>query len=330
MNRVLVTGVGGGVGQSIIKSLHGSDYEVVGSDCDELAAGLHAVGTAYRIPPVDDPAYVDRLIEICQEEDCRLCFPGLDLELALLAGRREQFLSAGIQLVVSDPDVIAVCDDKLATAAFLHSNGFPSPMTVPYTDDVDPTWFPFVLKPQRGGSRSAGVFVVTDRRQLDAVHPWIDPENCVIQEYLEGDEYTCGIVNLGGSCFGPIAMRRILRAGDTYRAFVIRDEAIEDHVRSLARALRGYGACNVQLRLRGGVPVVFEINARCSGTTAARALAGFNEPKMIADNLLLGLEPQYEIREISVVRYWNELVLQPDRLSDLAAGIRVSGKFRPL
>ena len=37
---VLVTGVGGGVGQSIIKALSQSSFEVVGVDADEMASGL--------------------------------------------------------------------------------------------------------------------------------------------------------------------------------------------------------------------------------------------------------------------------------------------------
>ena len=43
---VLVTGVGGGVGQSIIKALADSDFVVVGADADELACGLQAVSVA--------------------------------------------------------------------------------------------------------------------------------------------------------------------------------------------------------------------------------------------------------------------------------------------
>ena len=42
MNTVLITGVGGGVGQSIIKCLQGSDLRVIGADSDPTAAGLHA------------------------------------------------------------------------------------------------------------------------------------------------------------------------------------------------------------------------------------------------------------------------------------------------
>ena len=35
----------------------------------------------------------------------------------------------------------------------------------------------------------------------------------------------------------------------------------------------------------------------------------FNEPKMIADYLLKNIEPTYNIKELTILRYWNELVV---------------------
>lgn len=120
-------------------------------------------------------------------------------------------------------------------------------------------------------------------------------------------------------------MRRILRDGDTYKAFVERNPRIETHVREVVEALRPFGACNVQLRLKDVAPHVFEINARSSGTTAARVLAGFNEPKSIADYLLRQIEPSFTIREITVLRYWQELAVANDRIEQLTQHRRLTG-----
>ena len=69
--------------------------------------------------------------------------------------------------------------------------------------------------------------------------------------------------------------------------------------------------------MRDGIPYVFEINARCSGTTASRTLCGFNEPKMIADFLLKGIEPVFEIKEKTILRYWKELVVDNENVEQL-------------
>jgi carbamoyl-phosphate synthase large subunit len=109
-------------------------------------------------------------------------------------------------------------------------------------------------------------------------------------------------------------MRRVLRDGDTYKAFVENNPQLAAHIKTVAEALKPFGACNFQLRMKGGEPYIFEINARHSGTTYSRTLAGFNEPLMIADYLLCGKTPVYRIREISILRYWQELPVENLRI----------------
>jgi carbamoyl-phosphate synthase large subunit len=319
---LLVTGVGGGIGQSILKSLAGTRYSCIGMDADSLAAGLYATAVAYQGARSSEPAQLDRLLAVCKTEGCSLLYPGVESELPLLAANMERFVISGVQPVVSSPEVIDICDDKLETATFLQSHGFRAPATssiasLPHCE------FPLVLKPQKGGAGSQTTFVVRNRKELDSALQQVDPANCVAQEYVEGDEFTCGTVNLGGCCRGVIVMRRTLRAGDTYKAFVVRDATIENYVRDVADALQPFGACNFQLRVRDGAPYIFDINARCSGTTHARSLAGFNEPLMISDYLLHGIEPTFDIREIVILRYWRELVVQPDTIASLVSRGRV-------
>jgi carbamoyl-phosphate synthase large subunit len=120
-------------------------------------------------------------------------------------------------------------------------------------------------------------------------------------------------------------MRRILRDGDTYKCFVERNPSINEAVERIIAALKPTGGCNVQLRLKDGAPYIFEINARCSGTTASRALAGFNEPIMIADYILHGKTPTYSISDISVLRYWKELVVGNERINQLKQTGQICG-----
>ena len=132
----------------------------------------------------------------------------------------------------------------------------------------------------------------------------------VAQELIEGPEYTCGTLTLDRRCQGAITLRRTLRDGDTYKAFVERHEELEAFVTQVIDALKPFGPCNVQPRLRDGVPYIFEFNGRCSGTTYCRALAGFNEPQMIADFLIHGRTPSFTIKPLTILRYWKELVVE--------------------
>ena len=127
-----------------------------------------------------------------------------------------------------------------------------------------------MLKPRRGGTRTRGVFVAQTEPELERCRSRVNPESYVAQELIEGDEYTCGSVTLDGRCHGTIVMRRILRDGDTYKAFVVTDERLHALVKAVAEALGPVGPCNVQLRVRDGTPYVFEINARCPEPPPAR------------------------------------------------------------
>ena len=320
-NRIAVSGVGGGVGQSVLKSLRDTDYEVIALDGEPLAVGLYAAKTSHIIPYATAPNYIEKLLEICKAEGCALLFPGLDAELPILSKAIDRFTAIGTQVVVSSPEVVAVADNKLLTYTKLSEYGVSVPMTVDMSQKngtEEPVPYPFILKIKEGGARSQDVHVIKDQASWQSlIASNIDLRIFVAQQYIEGDEYTCGSINLDGECKGVIVMRRILRDGDTYKCFSEKNPVIESEVRKIMAAIKPFGACNVQLRLQDGKPYVFEINARCSGTTAARALCGFNEPEMIADYLLSHKEPTYEIKEQTILRYWKELVVANEQVDTL-------------
>src|SRR3989344_748146 len=320
--RIAVTGAGGGVGQSIIKALHGTDYEVVALDGEVLGAGLYATTRSHVIPYANSPKFIYKLLEICKTEDCKFLFPGLDAELPALSKAAKQFEDVVTHVVISSPDVIAQSDDKLKTYEILNKNGLAVPHTVDMSEVVDEgatlPIYPFILKKREGGARSKDTYLIKDEKSFKNVsQSRINLSEFVAQEYIDGDEYTCGTVNLDGDCQGVIVMRRILRDGDTYKCFSVKNEAIESYVRKIMAIIKPFGACNVQLRLKNNQPYAFEINARCSGTTAARALCGFNEPKMIADYLLFKKKPEFNIVEQTVLRYWKELVVGNSTVTEL-------------
>ena len=294
--NIAVTATGGGVGQSIIKALKGH-YKVIALNSDPLGAGLYMADKYRIIPNATDDNYIPEIIRICKEEEIDLLFPGMDCELFKLSGH------VG---VVSDLNVIKIADDKYLTQKFLMDNGLPFIRTNRYSV-IAKVWnldYPCILKPQKGGARSKDVYKLNSQEDMPDN---IDMTKYVMQEYIEGDEYTCGTVYLD-EYRGCIVMRRILRDGDTYKAFVERNSVIEDLCETICNIIKPFGAFNIQLRMKDGVPYVFEFNARCSGTTAMRALAGFNEPLMIADYLLKFEDPEFDIKEMTILRYWNEII----------------------
>lgn len=302
-----------------MKALYNTDYEIVGIDGENHATGLYAVPVSYKIPYASSPDYIGRLMELMKKEGCSMMFPGLDAELPKLAAHREQFQKEGLTLVVSSPEVVEISDNKLLTSRFLEEAGLPAPQTCDYSNILDGSAsmsFPFILKPKKGGTRSKNVFLVKKQEDLDTLQH-LSPEEFIAQEYIEGDEYTCGSVSFDGECFGVIIMRRILRDGDTYKCYVEFNPVIEEAIHRVIRHLKPFGPLNIQLRMKNGQPYIFELNARCSGTTAARAISGFNEPAFIADYLTTGKKPEFEIKKTTIFRYWKEFVADDAMLENI-------------
>lgn len=319
MYNIAVSGVGGGVGQGILKSLEGLGYNLIALDGEVLAAGLYAAPTSYVIPYASHPNYISTLLEICEKEKISILFPGLDAELMPLSLNKEAFAKIGTTVIVSSSAVVKISDDKQQTYDELTKAGVIIPYTAPLAEaNLSALSFPVIIKQKVGGARSKNVYIIKDKEQWEAVlNTIVDKNDFIVMDYIEGDEYTCGTINLQDTCKGVIVMRRILRDGDTHKCFSEINPTIESAVRKVVESIKPFGACNVQLRVKNGIPYVFEINARCSGTTASRTLCGFNEPKMIVEYLLQGIEPSFKIEEKTILRYWNEKVVENDLVIEL-------------
>jgi carbamoyl-phosphate synthase large subunit len=319
--KIAVSGVGGGVGQSIIKALYETDYQIVGLDGETTATGLYAVPKGYHIPYACNEQFIPRLTKVLRDERCSLMFPGMDAELPKLAANKALIEEhSGTCVVVSRPEVVEIADNKLLTTYFLEKIGLPAPRThvlMQVLGGAAHIDFPFIIKPMSGGARSKDVHKINSARDLERWLPTIEPAEFVAQEYIEGDEYTCGTVSFDGECLGTITMRRILRDGDTVKSFVEFNPAIDKVLRQVLAELRPFGPMNIQLRMREGIPYIFEVNARCSGTTAARAISGFNEPRIVADFLLHGKRPEFQIKKTTIFRYWKELVIDEQCLQTM-------------
>lgn len=319
--KVMVTGAGALLGQGILRSLLGStlpDLDLVAVDPSPLSAGLYWVPTRALVPMAKDPAYLDAFEALLRDHRPDAVLIGTDVELALLAAHKEALEQRySTWIVVASPKVVGIADDKWLTFQFLREHGFPAPAScLPGDEDalIASVGFPLVVKP-RVGARSIGMSVVRSR---DALRRAVEGlEAPVIQECVasDADEYTAGTLTFDGRCDASIVMRRDLRDGNTFRAYVEPYPELNETVQRMAVALKAYGPANFQFRLDGDQVKVFEINARFSGTTPLRRLAGFNEVEMVLRKVILG-EPiaQPPVERMTLLRYFTETVVRPDQL----------------
>ena len=330
--KVAVTGVGGGVGQSIMKALTISslDIEIIAVDVQPLSAGLFRAAEAVVLPKPETAGGLEEWAHFMKDRQVDALIPGSDHELLALASVREEWNSLGVcQVLVSDLDLVNSCRDKALTGQLLECRGIPTPKSCwDVSLDGAVSWassngYPVMIKP-RDGFGSRNVHVAEDEEELSFY--FRRTPNPMLQEYLsldgEVDEFTCSVfVDSEGNPIGTFMARRDLSGGATYRAEVNFWPDIHELLMEIGSALRPRGVLNVQLRQTKRGPIPFELNIRCSGTSAIRAHFGYNEPDMLLRHYVLGekLAPP-ETRVGYALRYWNEVFLEDVSLEDLRQG----------
>jgi|TARA_B100000315_G_scaffold257248_1_gene305495 carbamoyl-phosphate synthase large subunit len=315
-----VTCVGSVIGQGIIKSIKASSLsgvcEITGFEYLEDTVGSYWVNRTYIMPDilktdVSDEYYMEILLDRIKKHKIQFLLIGMGFELAMMAVYRDQILKeTGCTVVVSTPDTIELANDKYKTFQFLKDNRLPHPSTWLPNQKLE-ICYPAVIKP-RIGTHSRGVSIIQNKDQLGSQIPNI--QNPMIQELVgtDGKEYTCGVLFLDGEIKTQICLRRYLRDGNTSIAYHHSNTPgiIYAYLRDVTKKLRPFGPCNYQLRLdKEGIPKLFEVNARFSGSTFMRTLFGLNEVEYMIKYLLDVDLPKYKLVFGKVIRYPEDLLI---------------------
>lgn len=316
---MLVLGVGGNVGQGILKALALSalPWRVVAACINSLSLGLYRADLALVSPRASDPEFLPWLERTCREERVDAVLSGAEPVLEALARAAPALHErTGALCLVSRPEVLEVGQDKLRTARWLEHHGLAHPRSASADDPgavaalLAEVGLPLVVKPRRGKG-AQDVAVVRSEHELEAL---AGRAGFLVQEWLpDGVEFTAGaMVDRDGRVRGTVVMRRELSGGTTVRGELGDFPEVRAHTEAIAAQLRPTGPLNAQLRLREGLPVAFELNVRFSGTTPARARAGYNEVEAALRHYLLGEELSLpEATRGTMLRYWNEMYV-PD------------------
>jgi carbamoyl-phosphate synthase large subunit len=238
--------------------------------CDlrpEWSSACQLADSAYSVPPATDPSYVTAVYDICMEHGVGLVVPTIDPELAPLSAARARFAACGIEISISDPDVVMIAGDKLATAATLAGCGVPTPRsgTLDAVRNAPQDWtWPMIVKP-RHGSAGRGIHCAASAAEL----PSYEQEPMMAQELLVGEEWTVNIfVSNDGVLRATVPHCRLsVRAGEVEKGVTRRVAIFDTIARQLVACLQGVrGAlCFQAMMAADGTVSVFEINARFGG-----------------------------------------------------------------
>ncbi len=313
--NVLVSGVGGDVGQGVIKALERSnlDLNIYKICVFEDSSFLHLDDKSFIAPFAADDSYIDYLITLMNKLKIDIFFPTVDSEIMKISKNKkilEECTDA--KVFVGDEEKVSICDDKYETFKFLKKHNFHTPKTIIPNSFVEVERFveevgiPFVVK-KRWDNGAKNFHILKD---IDESRIFIGDEDFIFQEYLndEEGEFTCGVY-LGEDyeVKGVVILKRELKCGSTYKARRVIDESLQKDIEGVAKKL-GLKYLNIQARKIGGKFYIFEFNGRLSGTTATVSRV-FNAPEMAVRELVLNERVErVENNELFVMmRYQEEL-----------------------
>lgn len=278
--------------------------KVCAANSEGDSAALKAADEAVVTPLIHDASYISFLLQYCRKNKVTAVIPLFDIDLPVLSKHRKEFEQIGTRVLVSDPEVIDICNDKWKMYQFLAKNGFDVLPTFIYIQDAlrairkGKAHFPFIIKP-RWGMGSLSVYEAENEKELEILYEKARREvfNCylkyesmtdrtnsiLIQEKVQGWEY--GLDNIsdlkGNYCITVVKKKEGMRAGETDCATVVNIPELTEFGKRLAAAAKHIANMDIDLVISDDKKYVLDMNARFGGGYPFSHEAGVNLPLAI-------------------------------------------------
>lgn len=287
------------------KEVLGNDGKVYVCNSDDKSIAFKYADKKVISPLIYDKNYIPFLVEYCQKNRIDIVISLFDIDLLMLARHKKEFEEIGTKVIVSDPQIIEVCNDKWKTYNFLKDNGFHTPLSflnmreVIEKIEIGKMRYPIIVKP-RYGCGSISVAIAYDEEDLqyltkkaneDIENSYLKYESAVTdnkviyQECLKGQEYGADIINdLNGETKNVIIRKKLaMRSGETDIAQLVDEQVVRDTLVKLGQVTKHIANMDCDIFLVDGVPYVLEMNARFGGGYPFSHMGGCNLPKAIVD-----------------------------------------------
>lgn len=251
---------------------------IIGVDSNPNTPDRHLVDTFHTLPPVDSPAYQERLDEICRKESVDVILPQSE---SICPGiDKGDFLTLFRDLNLPCPDYHVATDAK-SLAAGIEALGYPdrsliikpshlwgSRGTYLLSETLDPDTL-FTARP--------GLPTLTRAQILDTAARATTLPKLLVMEYLPGTEYTVDAFIGKKAAVAIPRIRTEIFAGVAFETELDFRVDLTDWTLRAGRALNLTGFFGMQFRCNAaGIPMPLECNPRIQGTTIASLFSGVN------------------------------------------------------
>ena len=273
---VLVTAIGGDIGQTYAKSITGEEFVIMGCDVNAWPGEHSVLQQFFRVPSASNSGeYLESIKSIVEKAQVDIVVPISEPEIKAFHESREIWSSWNVKVLINNSCILDHFLDKYKTAMYLRSIGIKVPETFLLDEYQGELSFPAIVK-SRTGCGSRNVWKVESDIDLTYCKQKSDG-NFLIQECIgtPDQEYTTGIFS-DGTNVSSITFKRKLGLGSLSVEVELVDDPFLEHMARIIAAQTGLvGAINVQSRLDRDEFIPFEINPRFSSTVGFRKHFGF-------------------------------------------------------
>lgn len=287
------------------KEVLGNNGKVYVSNSDDKSIAFKYADEKVISPLIYDKDYIPFLLDFCKKNTIDILISLFDIDLLILARNKKRFEEIGTRVIVSDPQIVEICNDKWKTYLFLKGNGFYAPVSFLNIHEViaeiaaGKMDYPIVVKP-RYGCGSISVAIAYDEEDLryltkkaneDIANSYLKYESAITenkvlyQECLKGQEYGADIINdLQGTTRNVIVRKKLaMRSGETDIAELVDESSIKGVLEKLGNITRHIANMDCDVFLVDGIPYILEMNARFGGGYPFSHMGGCNLPKAIVE-----------------------------------------------
>jgi carbamoyl-phosphate synthase large subunit len=301
--KLLLSGLGGSLFPYLHEQLK-DKYDLYYVDSDESLVELYRDYHFYPAPLVTSAIYMPFIEELISTHGIEVYIPLIDEEIPLAHEIKRR--NPALTLVSPELSFCELALRKDLLMKQLHR------LDISHIESCDGREFqwkdqPSVFVKPVSGRGSRGIRHICSEEELKAYYilERIRPENVLIQSYIEGTEYTVGVVSNRFDETIYINSRKILKKrGITIKAVTENNLFIDVVAKKVVQKLKPRGPINIQLFLTPENEVkIFEINPRFSTTTVMSYAGGVDE---------MGLCLEYQDRHFGqdIIRPKENLVLQ--------------------
>lgn len=286
-----------------------SNVKIIATDCSKFAPALYFADKHYIVPKIDDPSYLEVLLNICNVEKIDAITTLIDPEIQVLSENRKMFEAIGVEVLAPYSETSNLCIDKYNLYQHAVKNNITTVPTYVNIDEFNEALFnktihfPVFVKP-RFGSGSVGAKKVDNFEKLKLLME--EDENLIIQKYMSGrdidaDVYIDTISKKPVRIFTKIKLETTI--GGANKTISFKNKDLVKFIQKIVRTLNFNGPIDIDFFDVDGVYYLSEINPRFGGAYLHAFGAGIDFFKCITNNLN-GIE-----NEIDYCSYDEDIVM---------------------